>query len=87
MADTMQMHMQIDNKSIGEKKSNLNRCCFDGCTKKMGLIPFVCRCEKEYCMKHRIPEAHNCNFDYKKDGKRKLEEQNQCVAFEKILKI
>ena len=84
MAETVSMHM--DNV-IHEKKSNLNRCSLDGCVKKVGLVPFICRCEKEFCQKHRIPETHQCIFDYKTDGKRKLDEQNKCIAFTKILKL
>jgi AN1-type zinc finger and ubiquitin domain-containing protein 1 len=80
------MSMQLDN-IICQKKSNLNRCYIDGCTKKLGLIPFICRCEKEFCTKHRIPETHNCMFDYKTNGKKLLDEQNKCITFVKILKI
>ena len=80
--------MQVDNINIiREKQSNINRCCIGGCVKKLGLMPFVCRCEKEFCNKHRMPETHNCIFDYKTNGKKQLEAQNQCVTFEKILKI
>ena len=51
---------------ICEKKSSIGRCNIDGCTKKLGIMPFICRCQKEYCAKHRMPETHECTFNYKK---------------------
>lgn len=76
-----------NNNIIRDKSSGIGKCKIDGCTKKLGLIPFICRCKKEYCVKHRLPETHNCVFNYKIDGKKKMEEENKCIAFEKILKI
>ena len=70
-----------------EKKSTIGRCNFDGCTKKFGLMPFVCRCEKEYCAKHRMPESHQCMYDYKTNGKTELLKHNNQVIHIKIEKI
>ena len=42
------------------------------CSKKM-VISFDCKCKQIYCMKCRLPEVHNCIFDFKKDGKEFLE--------------
>lgn len=64
-----------------------SKCNADGCRKKLGLMPNICRCEKAYCMKHRLPEEHSCTYDYKIAGRTKLEEENKCIAFQKILKI
>ena len=64
-----------------------NRCPFDGCGKKLGLIPFKCRCEKEFCGIHRMPEKHSCSFDYKTLGRLFLEENNKKISFEKVIKI
>lgn len=36
------------------------------CNKKV-LMYFTCRCNNHYCIKHKLPENHNCNYDYKKD--------------------
>ena len=47
----------------------------------------IYRCEKVFCAKHRIPEIHNCDYDYKSNGKRKLEEDNNSIAFKKFQKI
>lgn len=63
------------------------KCNANGCTKKLGLMPVICRCENAYCAKHRLPETHNCMYDYKLAGKCKLQEENKCITFEKIVKI
>jgi hypothetical protein len=34
-----------------------------------------------------MPELHMCTFDYKTFGKRKIDEENKCIEFAKILKI
>ncbi len=64
-----------------------NKCSANGCTKKVGLVSFMCRCEKKYCNKHRMPETHNCQYDYKTNGKLKLEQENKRIVFEKIISI
>jgi hypothetical protein len=35
-------------------------------------------------MAHRLPEAHNCSFDFKKEGHTLLEKQNPKTAGTKI---
>jgi len=35
------------------------------CNKKLNpLYSIQCRCHNYYCKKHRLPEDHNCQFDY-----------------------
>lgn len=75
------------NNIIVDKKSSIGRCNIDGCIKKLGIIPFVCRCEKEFCAKHRIPEIHCCTFDYKTSGREALQKANQQITHIKIEKI
>ena len=62
-------------------------CTAKDCSRKTGLIIFVCRCKKEFCIKHRMPEIHNCDFDYKTEQRKLLEKQNELIAPQKILKI
>lgn len=53
---------------ISEKKKKLKskkRC--NMCNKKLSLISIMCKCEKEFCNSCRLPEFHNCTYDYKKD--------------------
>ena len=44
------------------------RCDFEGCKKKISFVEqqIVCRCGKCFCSLHKIPEAHNCTFEFKK---------------------
>ncbi len=72
---------------INEKKSTIGCCYIDGCNKKLGIMPFVCRCQKEFCAKHRMPELHQCSFDYKTYEKKKLQEANKQIIFTKIKQI
>lgn len=64
-------------------KSSKPRCCAEGCPKKLKLSDMECRCEKRYCLKHRLPEDHQCSVDYKIVNPIKLE---ACVA-DKVIKI
>ncbi len=57
-------------------------------TKKVGLIPFTCKCDyKNLCTKCLLPFDHNCNYDYKKEWKAKLEKQLPIVVADKLNKI
>ena len=33
-----------------------NTCRFDGCTKKIKLTDFACKCEKYFCKFHKDPK-------------------------------
>jgi predicted nucleic acid binding AN1-type Zn finger protein len=35
------------------------------CKKKTGLTANKCRCDKTFCPKHRLPENHNCSYDFR----------------------
>ena len=50
-----------------------NRCTV--CNKKVGLIPFTCKCNDnfKFCSKHRLD--HDCTFDYKKMGQEQIKEE------------
>jgi uncharacterized protein len=40
----------------------------DYCNEEIDYLPFTCRyCGKSYCKKHRIPENHQCTFEFKTD--------------------
>jgi hypothetical protein len=40
-------------------------CGDEICNKKLKLTDFKCRCDKRYCQLHRIPETHDCTFNFK----------------------
>ena len=42
------------------------------CLKKNIICEFKCKCNNVFCNIHKYPEEHNCSYDYKNEGKRKL---------------
>jgi len=73
-----------DNISILKKKKKKNRCSHPDCNKKLPLIPFTCKCELQFCVNHRYAELHNCSFDYKSDGRKKLKMDNPQIIADKL---
>ena len=53
--------------SIGEpsQAKPSNRCSHNECKKKLLLSDIQCKCNERFCITHRMPESHNCSFDYK----------------------
>jgi len=75
-----------NNKNDSEpKKAKKVKCSM--CKKKLGLMPFECKCGLMFCALHRAPECHNCTFDYKSEGCKKLEERLVKVVNEKVAVI
>eukprot|EP00918_Siedleckia_nematoides_P057721 GHVU01125814.1.p1 GENE.GHVU01125814.1~~GHVU01125814.1.p1 ORF type:complete len:161 (-),score=38.84 GHVU01125814.1:255-737(-) len=66
-----------------EKESN--KC--SKCTKKVGVMGWKCKCGSTYCKNHRLPEDHDCGFDFKQDAVAKLTKQNPLVVASKLDKI
>ncbi len=67
------------NKKIN---TNTNKCSHTTCNAKLKLTDFDCRCSNRFCMKHRMPESHNCSYDFKKDKINLVK-----VVAEKVIKI
>eukprot|EP01147_Barroeca_monosierra_P003752 gene3752-8369_t len=67
------------------KKKKKNRCHV--CSVKLGMLGFDCRCEFQFCSKHRMPMDHNCEFDYKSFDRDNLSKQNQAITPEKLKKL
>lgn len=59
-----------------------NRCWT--CAKKVALTGIECRCGYTFCTTHRLPEEHECDFDYKTCGRALLRKQNNKVAADKL---
>merc|ERR1712070_458369 len=57
------------------------------CRKKLGLTGFKCQCEIFFCAAHRMPEAHDCEFDFKAAGRDRLATANVAVRAIKMTKI
>lgn len=62
-----------------------NRCF--ACNKRVGLTGFKCRCEYVFCGSHRLPEEHQCDFDYKTAGREQLSKNNPLVVPAKLNKV
>ncbi len=57
------------------------RCSYENCNKKLKLIHFKCKCNMIFCMKHKMPEIHNCSFDYRAiDNLCQKIENTRCIA-------
>ncbi len=57
------------------KKKKKNRCCFEGCKKKLTLTQqtMKCKCQMCFCSKHFHAEEHACTFNYKAFSKENFE--------------
>ena len=68
-------------------KKSVPRCCALGCKKKIGLLSFECKCGLSFCVKHKLPEVHNCTFNHKSEGVLSLKQKLVKVASNKIIPI
>jgi len=84
------MTTKEETKLLKLNKKKQSRCQIDNCKKKLSPVikTLSCRCEKTFCSQHRLPESHNCRFDFIEDNKKKniKIEELKCVA-DKIIKI
>jgi len=78
-----QTEVDFEIGSIGSPRCD--RCHV--CKKKTRLMSFTCRCNLNFCIKHRYPEDHDCPFDHKGIGQQKLQEKNPVIAHAKLEKI
>ena len=79
------MTEDISNNKPIEGKKKKKRCPI--CNKKLSLMDYTCRCGNSYCIKHRMPEDHQCVFDFQKLGKDILDKKNPQVVADKLVKI
>lgn len=68
-----------------KEKNSLFRVC--QICKKKSACTIDCKCGKRFCLLHRLPEDHNCEFDHKKFGCMQLAAENPPVMAEKIKKL
>lgn len=64
---------------------NTSRCWT--CNRKIGLLGFQCKCEFYFCAEHRMSDRHECTFDFKEQGKKKLIKDNPTIAPSKMESI
>jgi predicted nucleic acid binding AN1-type Zn finger protein len=60
---------QVEQHKQSTKKSNRCACC----NKKLGLMEYICKCEKRYCISHLQPQEHGCTFDYRKEASKEIQ--------------
>ncbi|KAM3337282.1 zinc finger A20 and AN1 domain-containing stress-associated protein 5 [Capsicum galapagoense] len=70
-----------------KRKREVNRCSRADCCKRVGLIPFRCRCGEVFCSEHRYSDRHDCNYDYKSAGRKAIAKENPVVKAPKIIKV
>ena len=82
----VQLSLSFDNtkKTINGNSSTKKSEQCEMCKKKVGIIGFKCRCGSMFCGKHRLPEKHEWNFDYKAMGREILMKQNPTLKPEKL---
>ena len=68
------------------KWDNNVKCSYPDCNKKIKLTDFPCKCDKIFCKIHRLPEDHNCVYNYKENDVEKKVENMKCIS-DKINKI
>lgn len=51
----------------------VNRCA--QCRKKLGIMGYKCRCEKDFCITHLAREEHTCTYDYATEERARLRQQ------------
>lgn len=57
----------IKTEQLQEDLQKDRKRCFN-CQKKVGMLGTECKCKFVFCNSHRLPEAHNCSFDFKAAG-------------------
>jgi len=80
-----ELQKMVKTSNVKTKKKKKNRC--SECRKKLGIVPFECKCKLLYCNKHRYAEDHNCSYDYKAAYKKIFKKNNPKVVAEKIIRI
>jgi len=69
----------FNKKKMANKYSEPCKIC-----SKRSVYNTICRCGHHVCVKHRFPDNHNCDFDYKKEGKELLRSKLPIVIADKL---
>ena len=77
----MEKEKEINNSSSNVKIKKKIICNHKECKKKLKLVDItmgVCRCNQIYCNMHRLPENHDCSFNFTID-KESFIQSNLCI--------
>ena len=63
------------------------KCSF--CNKKLKLISYTCKCDGQFCDKHRYTHTHDCKSLNKKidESKELIKNNNPLMIHSKVIKI
>jgi hypothetical protein len=75
----------LQNNNTIIKVSKTKRC--EKCKRKVGINGFLCKCNKIFCLHHRLSFEHNCTFNHIQYEKNKIEKENPKIEKEKFEKI
>jgi len=81
--------IKCEAKQCTPKKKKKERCGYGPCNKKLKFLDcsLKCSCDMSFCTIHRLPENHECTYDFKSRGKKILENKLPKVSSEKVVKI
>eukprot|EP01017_Pseudomicrothorax_dubius_P017477 TRINITY_DN19696_c0_g1_i2.p1 TRINITY_DN19696_c0_g1~~TRINITY_DN19696_c0_g1_i2.p1 ORF type:complete len:150 (-),score=37.31 TRINITY_DN19696_c0_g1_i2:120-569(-) len=72
-------------KASTPKQEDTSKCWL--CARKVGMLGYKCRCEYTFCKNHRLPEDHDCDFDFQTREREKLQKANPTVVASKLKDI
>ena len=59
----------MSNQAPKPLKKKRKRCNHTSCHKKLKLSNIRCRCKHRFCAHHRLPEQHECSYNFKNETK------------------
>lgn len=68
-----------------DNKFRYGRCA--ECNKKLKMINFTCKCNLKFCINHKNPYSHNCQYDNKNNNKLNLIKSNPKIVHSKFVQI
>ena len=59
---------KYDKVSKKKHATKPKRCSLETCKRKLYLTDSACRCKQTYCSRHRLPELHECTYNFKNES-------------------
>lgn len=78
--------IEVELEEPAKKVQTDPKKCFV-CPKKTGALAYQCKCGFTYCKSHRLPEDHDCEFNFKQEAAKKLAKENPTIVASKLDKI
>jgi len=83
---TTESSQSVEAKPVPPKNLIPSQRCSQ-CNVKISLVSLSCRCNLNFCAKHRAPEEHHCTYDWKAATRKELELKNPKVVAPKVTQI